>query len=213
VTLSAPRRRELIALACERGAAIIEDDYDGEFRFEGSTLEALRAHETAGVVFYVGTFSKCMLPALRLGFIVAPAWALPTLIAAKNCLDWHSAIPIQAGVAAFIAEGHLSRHVRRMREIYRRRREFLVSALERELGEWLTPLPSHYGMHVAAVARPDVDVESVVAAALKKGVSVHTLARYFLGEPNRCGMVFGYAAADLPQLALALRRLEAIFRH
>jgi peptidoglycan-N-acetylglucosamine deacetylase len=84
-----------------RGALIIEDDYDGEFRYDGSPLEALRT--AAAAVFYVGTFSKCMLSALRLGFAVAPEWAMRTLIAAKNCLDWHCSTPVRMGVAGFIA--------------------------------------------------------------------------------------------------------------
>jgi GntR family transcriptional regulator / MocR family aminotransferase len=210
--LSPRRRRQLLALARRRGALIVEDDYDGEFRFEGGALEALRTREAAELVFYVGTFSKCMLPALRLGYIAAPSWAIPTLVAAKNCMDWHSPVPIQASVAAFIAEGHLGRHVRRMREIYRRRRHALIEALRGELAPWLEPVPSFYGMHVAAFAKPGVDVEAAAAAALAVGVSLHTLSRYFLGEPDRCGIVFGYGAADLSQIAHGVRKLRESLR-
>jgi GntR family transcriptional regulator / MocR family aminotransferase len=207
-TLSAPRRRQLVSLARRRGALIIEDDYDGEFRFEGGALEALRTSDAAEVVFYVGTFSKCMLPGLRLGYIVAPGSAMPTLVAAKNCIDWHSPVPIQASVAGFIAEGHLTRHVRRMREIYRRRRHALLETLTRELAQWLEPVPSYYGMHVAAIARRGVDAEAAAAAALGAGVRIHTLSRYFLGAPDRSGMVFGYGVADLPQIAHGLHKLR-----
>lgn len=206
--LSPRRRRQLVSLARRRGALIIEDDYDGEFRFEGGALEALRTREAAELVFYVGTFSKCMLPALRLGFIAAPSWAMPTLVAAKNCTDWHSPVPVQASVAAFIAEGHLARHVRRMREIYRRRRATLIEALMRQLGRWLEPVPSFYGLHVTAIAKPGVDAEAAAAAALAAGVRVHTLARYFLGEPDRTGMIFGYGVADLPHIAHGLGQLR-----
>ena len=212
MALSPTRRRELVALARRRGALIIEDDYDGEFRFEGGALEALRTPDAAELVFYVGTFSKCMLPALRLGYIAAPAWAMPTLVAAKNCMDWHSPVPLQASVAGFIAEGHLARHVRKMREIYRQRRNALVAGLTRELAEWLQPVPSFYGMHVAAIAKPGIDAEAASAAASGAGVRIHTLSRYFLGQSDRTGMVFGYGAADLPQIALGLRRLREAFR-
>lgn len=211
-TLSPVRRRELLSLARERGALIIEDDYDGEFRFEGGALEALRTPDAADLVFYVGTFSKCMLPALRLGYVAAPGWAMPTLVAAKNCMDWHSPVPIQASVAGFIAEGHLTRHVRKMREIYKRRRNALIEALTGELAEWLEPVPSFYGLHVAAIAKPGVGVEAAAAAALAAGVRIHTLTRYFLGEPDRAGMVFGYGVADLPQIAHGVRRLREAFR-
>ena len=210
--LSPARRRQLISVARKRGALIIEDDYDGEFRFEGGALEALRTADAADLVFYVGTFSKCMLPALRLGYIVAPAWSMPTLVAAKNCMDWHSSVPIQASVAGFIAEGHLSRHVRKMREIYRRRRNTLIEALARELAEWLEPVPSFYGMHVAAAARPGVDMERAAAAALEVGVRIHTLSRYFFGEPDRSGLIFGYGVADLPQIVHGVRKLREGFR-
>jgi GntR family transcriptional regulator / MocR family aminotransferase len=211
-TLSPTRRAQLLSLARRRGALIIEDDYDGEFRFEGGALEALRTPEAAGLVFYVGTFSKCMLPALRLGYLIAPAWAMPTLIAAKNCMDWHSPVPVQASVAGFIAEGQLVRHVRRMREIYRRRRNALMTALTRELAEWLELVPSFYGMHVAAIARAGIDVEAVAAAALVRGVKIHTLSRYFIGEPDRSGMVFGYGVTDLPQIAHGVHGLRDAFR-
>src|SRR6185437_5755169 len=164
VTMSARRRRALVEFARAHGAVIVEDDYDGEFRYDGAALEALRGNDAAEVVFYVGTFSKCMLPALRLGFVVAPGWALRTLIAAKNCVDWHCSTPLQMGVAAFIAGGHLARHVRRMRHIYKQRRHLLLTALTADLGRWLEPIPSFYGMHIAAIARTPMNLDRVTDA-------------------------------------------------
>ena len=120
---------------------------------------ALRSSDVADVVFYVGTFSKCMLPSLRLGFIVASDWAMPTLVAAKNCLDWHCSTPVQLGVAGFVSDGSLRRHVGRLRGIYKERRQLLLDSLHREFTDWLTPIPSSYGMHVTAVARGRVDLE------------------------------------------------------
>jgi GntR family transcriptional regulator/MocR family aminotransferase len=208
VTLSAERRRALVALARQRGAVIVEDDYDGEFRFDGGALEALRTADAADVVFYVGTFSKCMLPALRLGFVVAPAWAMPTLVAAKNCLDWHSSVPVQTSVAAFIAEGCLARHIRRMRDIYRRRRERLVEALRGELANWLEPIPSFYGMHIAATARPGVDLEAAATALARDNVRIHTLSRYYADEPGPAGLIFGYGVADLAEIETGVERVR-----
>lgn len=200
VSMSMARRAALLALARGRGAVIVEDDYDGEFRYAGSPMAALRTAEAADSVCYVGTFSKSMLPALRLGFIVAPDWALPTLTAAKNCLDWHCATPVQLAVAGFIAEGHLTRHVRTMREVYKQRRALLLDLLASELGEWLTPLPSFYGMHVAAYARVPLDLEAVTQALLKHNIKLHTLARYHAGLEARPGVVISYGAADLPEI-------------
>jgi GntR family transcriptional regulator/MocR family aminotransferase len=200
VTMSLRRRQALIEFARERGAIIVEDDYDGEFRYAGSPLPALRTAQAADVVFYVGTFSKCMLSALRLGFIVAPGWAMSTLTAAKNCLDWHCPTPIQTAVAGFITEGHLSRHVRKMRDIYKQRRELLLQLLQDKLNEWLRPIPSFYGMHIAALADPAVDLEAVARALLRQQVKIHTLGRYFLGPQTQAGLVFGYGTVDLPEI-------------
>ena len=159
VSMSQRRRQALIEFARRNNAVIVEDDDDGEFRFAGSPPTASRAHKVSDVVFYVGTFSKCMLPSLRLGFIIAPDWARRALVAAKNCLDWHCSIPVQLGVAAFIAEGHLARHVRKMRRVYQQRRQLLMQILNQDFSRWLQQIPSHYGMHISAAACAELDLE------------------------------------------------------
>jgi GntR family transcriptional regulator / MocR family aminotransferase len=212
VTMSMRRREALIEFARERGAVIVEDDYDGEFRYEGSPLPALRTSQASDVVFYVGTFSKCMLSALRLGFIVAPPWAISTLTAAKNCLDWHCATPIQSAVAAFIAEGHLTRHVRKMRGIYKERRQLLLQSLQDKLGDWLSPIPSYYGMHVAAVLRAPLDLEPVSEALARQQIKIHTLSRYFLGPQTQAGLVFGYGTVDLAEIRRGISTLRKVLQ-
>ena len=212
MTMSARRRKELIEFARNREAVIIEDDYDGEFRYDASPLEALRTTTDADIVFYVGTFSKCMLSALRIGFIVVPDWAMQTLVAAKNCLDWHCSTPVQGGVAEFITGGHLARHVRRMRQIYKERRELLLNFLCAELGEWLHAIPSCYGMHVAAVARTSLDLDEVTEALLRHNVKMHTFSRYFLGPQTRTGLIFGYGAADLSEMKHGLAALRKVLQ-
>jgi len=214
VTMSMRRRKALVEFARSRGAVIIEDDYDGEFRYDGSPLEALRTRDAADVVFYVGTFSKCMLSALRLGFIVAPQWAMRTLVAAKNCLDWHCSMPVQMGVAGFIAEGHLAHHVRKMRAVYRQRRQRLLDCLEREFGEWLVPVASFYGMHIAAVARTSMDLDRVAEGLLQQHVKIHALTRYYLGPQTKSGLIFGYGVTDPPGidrgLCVLLKALQGL---
>jgi GntR family transcriptional regulator / MocR family aminotransferase len=209
VTMSIRRRKALIEFARTRGAVIIEDDYDGEFRYDGSPLEALRTSSAADVVFYVGTFSKCMLPSLRLGFIVAPDWAMRTIIAVKNCMDWHCSTPIQMGVAAFITEGHLAHHVRKMRDIYRQRRQLLLTSLHEELGEWLNPIPSFYGMHIAALSSTSMDLDRAAETLLRKNVKMHSFRRYYLGAQTRAGLIFGYGAVDLPEIKQGLAALRS----
>jgi GntR family transcriptional regulator/MocR family aminotransferase len=208
MSMSPRRRQELVVFARAHGAVIIEDDYDGEFRYDGSPLEALRTAAAADVVFYVGTFSKCMLPSLRLGFVVAPEWAMRTLVAAKNALDWHCSVPIQLGVAAFIDEGHLARHVRRMRGLYRQRRQLLLEQLEGDLGEWLEPIPSFYGMHVAALARSNTDLDRVSETLLQRNLKIHTLGRYYAGPPTRAGLIFGYGVVDSSEIKTGLAWLR-----
>jgi GntR family transcriptional regulator / MocR family aminotransferase len=210
VTMSARRRKALLEFARRREAVIIEDDYDGEFRYEGSSIEALRTAEAADVVFYVGTFSKCMLPSFRLGYLVAPQWAMRTLVAAKNCLDWHCSTPIQKGVAGFIAAGHLARHVRKLRQIYHLRRHFVLNFMKEHLGEWLEPIPSSYGMHIAATLRGSADLEDVAQALLRSKVNIHTLRRYYLGPQRSDGLIFGYGAADLQKLRDGLAALRRV---
>jgi GntR family transcriptional regulator/MocR family aminotransferase len=211
-TMSMRRRKALVQFARRQGAVIVEDDYDGEFRYEGSPLEALRTSQASDVVFYIGTFSKCMLSALRLGFIVAPPWAMRTLVAAKNCLDWHCSTPIQSAVAEFIGAGHLTRHVRKMRDMYKRRRQLLLESLQDKLGDWLEPIPSFYGMHVAATLTAAVDLESVADELLGQNVRIHALSRYFLGPQTRAGLVFGYGTVDLSEIRRGVSVLRGVLQ-
>jgi len=208
VTMSKRRRKALIGFARRRGAVIVEDDYDGEFRFAGAPLEALRSADSADVVFYVGTFSKCMLPALRLGYLIAPSWVMPALVAAKNSVDWHCSTPLQLATARFIAAGHLTRHVRKMRDAYGARREHVLTLLKEELSEWLEPLPSQYGMHMTAVARTAMNLDSVTAALLTSHVKLHSLSRYYLGRPTASGIVIGYGAADSSDISRGMALLR-----
>jgi GntR family transcriptional regulator/MocR family aminotransferase len=175
---------------------------------DSGSLESLKSTDSANVVFYVGTFSKCMLPALRLGFIVAPSWAMRHLVAAKNCMDWHCATPIQSAVAAFITGGHLARHVRKMRDIYRQRREAVRMCLEEGFGNWLRPINSHYGLHIAATANLSIDLEGATQALRRHNVNIHTLRRYFIGQESCKGLIFGYGSVDVPAIRRGLTLLR-----
>ena len=207
MSMSPARRQELLQLAARTGAVIVEDDYDGEFRYDGSPIEALRTAASNDRVFYVGSFSKCMLPSLRLGFVLPPPWAMGTLIAAKNALDWHCSVPLQLAVAEFIAAGHLDRHVRRLRHIYRERRDHLFAMLHEHVGETLQIIPSFYGMHIAALANDGLNCEAVSEALVGRGVHIHALDRYYLGLVSRSGFVLSYAAAGAEALTKAMQAL------
>jgi GntR family transcriptional regulator/MocR family aminotransferase len=208
VSMSAQRRAALLAFASKHGAVIVEDDYDGEFRYDGTPLQALRSSATADDVFYVGTFSKCMLPALRLGFVVAPQWAMPALTTAKNCLDWHCPTLTQMAVARYIADGHLARHVRKLRDVYRKRRDLVEEILRSDFSSELSPMQSHYGMHVAAFSTPRRRLERVTAKLLDSNVHLHSFERYFFGAPTSEGLIFGYGAVDLDDIEQGLKVLR-----
>src|SRR5262249_52248689 len=131
--MSLGRRQALLAFCQKRGAAIVEDDYDSEFRFDGRPLEPLQSLDRNGRVVYVGSFSKVLLPTLRLGFVVAPASLMPGLRAAKRVADSHGSTEAQSALAELIDDGLFARHVRRLQRVYRERRDTLALALEREL--------------------------------------------------------------------------------
>ena len=210
--LSAARRRALLAFARRRGAVVIEDDYEGEFRFENRPLDALQTLDDDAAVFYVGTFSKSLFPALRLGYAIAPPWARAALLLARQRADWHGNLHAQDTLAAFIAEGHLARYVGRMRAVYGERRRVLLDGVAGELGRWLAPVPGCAGLHVATRAIVDLDLARVAGRAHALGVNVDRIGRYAIGAGTRDGLLFGYGAieaASIPQAMALLRRAFA----
>ena len=210
--MSVRRRGELLDFARARAAVIIEDDYDGEFRFAGRPLDALQTLDRSASVFYVGTFSKSVLPGVRLAYIVAPPWARAALIAAKSLADGHSCTLIQDTVAAMLAEGHLTRHVRKMHRVYAKRRDVLLRVLNEECAQWLTPVPSAAGMHIAAQLEIPLDETALVAEARKFGVQVHPLGAYYVRRPVKRGLIFGYGAIDEAAIAEGVQRLRRALR-
>ena len=209
--MSARRRAALLDFAAAHGAVVVEDDYDGEFRFGGRPLDALQTLDRAACVFYVGTFSKSLFPSIRLGYVVAPPWAQRALIAAKRDADWHSPVIEQDTLAAFIAEGHMARHVRRMRAVYAARRETLLKHLTDAFGEWLEPIPSIAGLHLSAFASPSADVPALMDLARRHDVGMFALRGLYVGAAARQGFAFGYGAIDERAIAEAFARLRKIW--
>ena len=208
VTMSPRRRAALHAFARKNAAIIIEDDFDGEFRFDSTPVDTLWNADTSDYVFFVGTFSKSILPAFHLGFVIAPDWALDTITLIKNSTDEPRSLPFERGVASFIAEGHLMRHIRKMRTIYRKRRDLIMHFLERPLAQWLNPLKCSCGTHLAALCTTDISLESVTQMTRDEGVAIHTLDRYFLGERRLSGLVFGFGTANEADIELGLQTLR-----
>jgi GntR family transcriptional regulator / MocR family aminotransferase len=161
----------------------------------------------AGSAFYVGTFSKSLLPALRIGFVVAPAWSRPALIAAKQIGDWHSMVLAQDTLTAFIQEGHLARHVRKMRKVYGQRREILLRALSHHCGDRLQAIPAVAGLHLAARLSTSIRANPLVKKAAEAGIAIDSLDRYAAAGPARNGLAFGYGAIPAERIDEAIRRL------
>ena len=149
MAMSLERRMRLLAWARRRNRVIVEDDYDSEFRFDGRPLEPLQCLDRSGLVVYVGSFSKVLLPGLRLGYLVAPASLRPALRAARMVTDWHNPIASQAALARFIEDGSYVRHLRKARREYRARRQRLERALARELPGHVESIPGAAGLHLA----------------------------------------------------------------
>lgn len=205
--MSRRRRAELLAFARARDALVIEDDYDGEFRYGERPLDALQTLDGGERVFYVGTFSKSLFPGLRLGYVACPAWARAALVQARRAADVHGNVPVQDTLALFIAEGHLARHVRRMQAVYAQRRSALLRGLERHFGGLLTPLPCQAGLHLAVAAESQAAAPAwLTRPAAEAGVA--TLRRFQLQRSRRAGLVLGFGAADTAAIGPALAELR-----
>ena len=209
VALSLRRRKALLEYARTHDAVLIEDDYDGEFRYGGRPLDALQTLDREARVFYVGTFSKSLFPALRKGFVVVPAWARESFIAVKHAADSHCDTITQSVLAAFIRDGHLARHVRRMRGVYAARREMLLEGISRELSPWLEPIPSEAGLHLAARVRDPAQAERVIAKTRQYLPGALAASDYSMTLPAVPAVVIGFGVIDEKEIAPALRRLRA----
>ncbi|GAA4639745.1 PLP-dependent aminotransferase family protein [Actinoallomurus vinaceus] len=204
--MSLARRTALLAWADRHDAAVIEDDYDSEFRFGGRPIEPLQNLDHRGRVLYVGSFSKVLVPRLRVGFLVAPASLHAALCAAKYVTDWHAPVPTQAALARFIDEGLLARHVRRTRQEYERRHELITTTLRRDFADRLELVPSAAGLHVSAFTAGDP--APVLERARSAGVEARTLAEVAKDPSTAPGIALGYGAIPTDLIGEGLRRLR-----
>ncbi|MBR1144644.1 PLP-dependent aminotransferase family protein [Bradyrhizobium sp. AUGA SZCCT0431] len=188
------RRQELLAFAAEAGAAIIEDDYDSEFHFDGRPVVALQGIDTAGNVFYVGTFSKPMLPDIRVGYAIVPDGLVETFERMQRHTGQKVMGAMQLALAEFIGDGDFAAHIRRMTRIYRGRRDRLTHALASAAGSRLAITPPAGGMQLLARLEPGSDDCRLVADLAKVGVTARPLSRHFTGKAAEHGLFLGFAA-------------------
>jgi GntR family transcriptional regulator / MocR family aminotransferase len=201
VTMSVSRRLRLLEWAQKADAWILEDDYDSEFRYEGAPLPALRSLDSAGHVVYIGTFSKVLFPALRLGYVIVPeplvdAFRQQALIAGLGAarLD-------QLALADFFEQGHYARHIRRMRKIYAERRHAFADLLHERIGGGLKLQGATAGLHVAAKLSDRTDDRALSRRARLRGLCLSPLSEYCLDRPAVTGFVMGYGHLDRSQIA------------
>lgn len=217
VTMSLARRLELLAWADRTQGWIVEDDYDGEYRYSGAPLAPLAALDRHGRVLYVGTFGKVAFPALRLGYLVLPR-NLVKPFSQRRAVDMrHSEIGTQAVMAQFIAAGHFQRHIRRMRRAALSRRDALLAGWPEEL-RGCSPMPKpQAGLHVSVAVESLERETELVAKAESVGVEISPLSDYWLPDSEtpldkRAGLVLGFAAVPEADIASALQRLREVWR-
>jgi GntR family transcriptional regulator/MocR family aminotransferase len=189
--LSAGARAAALRWAERRDALIVEDDYDAEYRYDRAPIGAIQGLAPDRVV-YAGTASKTLAPGLRLGWLVAPPHVVGDVAAAKLLADRGSPVLDQLTFADFLERGELDRHLRRMRPLYKRRRDTLIAALAEYLPD-LEPSGIAAGLHLLAYLPEDLDEQPVIDAAARRGVAAYGLAQYRLAGRGRAALLFGYA--------------------
>lgn len=208
VVMSLARRLELLDYAHRHGSWILEDDYDGEFRYDAQPLAALRSLDEYGRVIYVGTFSKVMFPSLRLGYMVVPAGLRDDFVNAKWQDDFGSPGIEQAALARFMADGGFERHLRRTWKALKERRSALLDGLRRCSAGRLQINDSHAGMHLVVWLndRTRAEGEAFIARARSLGLGLYPITPYYLDPPDRAGLLLGYCGLSVTEIADAVER-------
>lgn len=196
--LSIRRRLALLSWAERCDALIVEDDYDSEYRYDSPPLPALAGLDLAGRVVYIGTFSKVLSPALRLGYVVAPPPLRERIVRLKRLSDYHTPWPVQRALATFIESGGLERHIRRARRHYAEKRRIVADAF-RPVAEIATLRGLEAGIHVFLELHPSLDTQRVIERAHQAGVVVESITEHYVGAPQLNGLLLGYGGLTLDQ--------------
>jgi GntR family transcriptional regulator / MocR family aminotransferase len=211
VTLSPGRRITLLERARVERFAILEDDYDFEFHYEGRPVLPLACADRAGVVIYIGTLSKILAPGLRLGFVAAPSPLLDRLAAVRTLIDRQGDQAIELAVAELLEDSEVQRHARRVRRVYRERRDVLVDALKEKLPQLVLADPPAGGMALWIRVR-DVDVDEWAARSLAAGVAFYPARSFAFDGRSRPFARMGFASLEPRELREAVKRMASVVR-
>lgn len=204
------RRVALLDWARRKGTVVVEDDYDGEFRYGDQPLESLQGLDAEGRVIYIGTFSRTVFSALRIGYLIAPKSLASAFSSAKWLCDRHTATLEQETLAEFITTGMYERHLRRVRRRNTARRGVLLDAVHQYLGDRVEVTGDGAGAHVVLWSSKRISEDTVVKKAASQGVGIYGVSRYFLTQPSRTGLMLGYSRTKDEQIREGIRRLGEI---
>jgi GntR family transcriptional regulator/MocR family aminotransferase len=204
------RRLALLDWAKRRNAVVVEDDYDGEFRYEGQLLESLQGLDRDSRVIYIGTFSRTVFSALRIGYLIVPKSLVPAFAAAKWLCDRHTPSLEQKTLAEFISSGMYERYLRRVRRRNTSRREALLDSVGKYLGDRVEVTGAAAGAHIVMWPRRRIAEDAAIAAAASRGVGVYAISPYYLKRPTRTGILLGYSRMTESNIREGIRRLGKV---
>ena len=210
-TLALSERIKLLNYARDTAMWIIEDDYDSEFRYNSRPIPALQGMDVNGNVIYIGNLSKVLLPALRLGYMVLPTASMARQFAiAKSAIEGQSNIINQATACEFIRMGYFSRHIRRMRLLYKKNQDDLVNLINHHLKDKLIPVPVEAGMHLVAWLPDCVNAKAVADEALKEGIIVSAISNYGIEFKHKYGLILGFSGFMFDEMEKSIIKLKSV---
>jgi GntR family transcriptional regulator/MocR family aminotransferase len=210
MSMTAARRFALLDWAARRKAWLLEDDYDSEYRYVSRPLGALQGMDAHERVIYIGTFSKVLFPAIRVGYLVVPPSLRQRFLEAREAFDLFSPTLYQLALAEFLREGHFARHLRRMRGVYLARRNALLAGLARHCGDRLRVLNADAGLHVAVLLRDAVNDADIVRQMAARGLTATALSTCYAGVGRRSGLLLGFGGSTERRLLEATRVLGEV---
>ena len=209
-TLSLSRRHALLRIARDCGAWIVEDDYDYEFRYEGASPPAVFGLDHDGRTFHIGTFSKILLPSLRLGYVVVPEDFASAFAKARAILDRHASLIEQMVLSEFMLRGLFISHIRRMRSLYRGRQIELIEGLDRIFETKLPFTGIDTGVHVTLRLADHANDLKITRLAVESGLVVRPLSPYYSAQSRKQGLLLGFAAFNSAEIQRGLARIDSL---